>query len=304
MFYDWKPYVPVAQRRINAQKQLAKLQKKGQPITPIVIEGRTIAKTFWGKAWCENLECYGDYANRLPRGRTYVRNGSVVHLQIGTGAIDAWVSGSALYSVNVKIATLAKPRWNRLVQDCAGQVDSLIELLQGRLSQSVMQRMCKQHEGLFPAPKEIRFECSCPDWAGMCKHVAAVLYGVGARLDQEPALLFALRAVNEQDLIAHACSGLTGPAKKKPTRARLLDPNDLADVFGVELADVGPLKQPAPPNNAAAKRSVQAGAHITRAKKRGSRKRSTTKRTTSRSSTRPDNRVSTARRKHRAATDE
>jgi len=240
MFYEWKPYVPVAKRRKQAAKRLAKLKKKGQAISPVVIEGRVIAKTFWGKSWCENLESYGDYENRLPRGRTYVRNGSVVDLQIEQGSIAAWVSGSELYKVSVTITTVPKAQWSRLVDDCAGEIDSLVELLQGRLSDAVMKRMCKQEAGLFPAPKEIRFDCSCPDWAGMCKHVAAVLYGVGARIDEQPALLFTLRAVNEQELIAKAGKGLS-TAKKKPKSARLLETADLTDMFGIDLAE-----EPAP----------------------------------------------------------
>lgn len=244
MYYDWKPYVPVAERRKQAQKRLAKLAKKGQVITPVTIEGRMIAKTFWGKSWCENLESYGDYASRLPRGRSYVRNGSVVHLQIEKGVISAWVSGSELYKVSVKIATVAKARWSTLVTSCSGEIDSIVELLQGRLSDAVMKRMCEQSAGLFPAPNEIEFDCSCPDWAAMCKHVAAVLYGVGARLDEQPALLFALRAVNEQDLITQAGRGL-GSTKPKPKSARLLDEADLADVFGIDLAEAKPAKPPA-----------------------------------------------------------
>jgi uncharacterized Zn finger protein len=241
MYYDWKPYVRVAERRKQAEKRLAKLAKKGEVITPVKIEGRLIAKTFWGKSWCENLESYGDYASRLPRGRSYVRNGSVVHLQIERGVISAWVSGSDLYKVSVKISTVAKAHWSSLVADCGGEIDSIVELLQGRLSDAVMKRMCKQSAGLFPAPSEIEFDCSCPDWASMCKHVAAVLYGVGARLDEQPALLFALRAVNEQDLIAQAGRGL-GSAKPKPKSARLLDEADLADVFGIDLAEAKPSK--------------------------------------------------------------
>jgi uncharacterized Zn finger protein len=262
MFYEWKPYVPVRQRRQNAVKQLAKLKKKGQPVTPVVIDGRVIAKTFWGKSWCDNLEGYGDYSNRLPRGRTYVRNGSVVDLQIDKGSIAAWVSGSELYKVEVKIATLAASRWSKLVADCAGEIDSLVELLQGRLSQAVMQRMCKQDAGLFPTPKEIRFQCSCPDWAAMCKHIAAVLYGVGARLDQQPDLLFALRAVDEHALIAKAGKGLR-TAAKKPKSARLLDAGDLSDVFGIDVAPAAPPKRKAssvkrPVRKATAKKKAKA----------------------------------------------
>src|ERR1041385_3443506 len=155
MFYGSRPYVPVWKRRQNAERELQRLQKKGHPISPVTIEGRSIASTFWGKAWCENLERYSDFANRLPRGRTYVRNGSVVDLQIATGAIDALVSGSSLYQVSLKIAPVAKGHWKSICQDCAGAIDSLVELLQGRFSKGVMERICRPGQGLFPAPAEI-----------------------------------------------------------------------------------------------------------------------------------------------------
>jgi uncharacterized Zn finger protein len=236
-FYnDYKPYVPVAVRRQRALKEMGKLAKKGQPIAPVVIEGRAIATTFWGKAWCDNLERYQDFANRLPRGRTYVRNGSVVDLQIAAGQVRARVSGSALYQVELTIDTVAAPRWKKLVADCAGQIDSLVELLQGRVSRSVMERMCEPAAGLFPEPGQIHLECSCPDFAVMCKHVAATLYGVGARLDQRPELLFTLRAVDQRDLIASAGRGLRATAR--PNAAKLLAGADLSDVFGIELAPV------------------------------------------------------------------
>src|SRR5712691_11659936 len=126
-WYEWREYVPVAERRRQAQQKLKKL--KGQSVAPVTIEGRTIANSFWGKSWCSNLERYSDYANRLPRGRTYVRNGSVVDLQIASGEIKAMVSGSEIYSVAVKIAPISKARWSAICTDCAGAVDSLIELL-------------------------------------------------------------------------------------------------------------------------------------------------------------------------------
>ena len=180
---------------------MAKLRKKGHPVAPVVIEGRAIVTTFWGKAWCDNLESYHDFENRLPRGRTYVRNGSVLDLQIAPREVTAMVSGSSIYKVTVSIDAVPTARWKSICKDCAGGIDSLVELLQGRLSQGVMERICRQGLGLFPGPPEIRFTCSCPDYASMCKHVAAVLYGVGARLDAQPELLFRLRAVDEKDLV-------------------------------------------------------------------------------------------------------
>ncbi len=191
----WPAYVPVAERRRKAELEMAKLRKKGVTVSPVTIEGRVIASTFWGKAWCENLESYHDYANRLERGRTYVRNGSVVDLQIAPREMTATVSGSELYKIKVSIGEVAKTHWKSICADCAGGINSLVELLQGRFSKGVMERICRQGAGLFPKPAEIRFSCSCPDYASMCKHVAAVLYGVGARLDAQPELLFRLRAV-------------------------------------------------------------------------------------------------------------
>ena len=226
-YYEWRAYVPVAERRRKAEKTLAKLKKKGQSIDPVRIEGRTIAKTFWGRSWCTNLERYSDFASRLPRGRTYLRNGSVLDLQIAKGEVRAMVSGSALYTVRVAITPTTTKRWKAICKDCAGSIDSLVELLQGRLSEGVMDRVCREGAGLFPAPKEIELSCSCPDWADMCKHVAAVLYGVGARLDHNPALLFKLRGVDENELLASA--GKDHPLQTSaPAATKVLDDGNVA----------------------------------------------------------------------------
>jgi uncharacterized Zn finger protein len=246
--FGWRPYVPVAERRRKALKKMEGLRKKGRTISPVSIDGRTIAKSYWGKAWCENLESYSDYENRLPRGRTYVRNGSVVDLQIAESQITALVSGSDIYEVKVEILPVARPRWKAICKDCAGSIDSLVELLQGRLSKGVMERISQQQTGLFPSPKEIKLSCSCPDWAEMCKHVAAVLYGVGARLDQQPELLFRLRDVKEKELIASAGKSLPR-AKKSP--AKVLGGEDLSRLFGLDLADSTPRAKSAPATKAA-----------------------------------------------------
>ena len=241
MFYEWRPYVSVAERRRKAEREMKKLAKQGHPVSPVVVGGRAIAQTFWGQAWCDNLERYSDYSNRLPRGRTYVRNGSVVDLQIAPGDVAAMVSGSELYRVAVKVAAVPKARWTSICGDCAGAIDSLVELLQGRLSKGVMERICREKAGLFPSPGEIEFECSCPDWASMCKHVAAALYGVGTRLDEEPGLLFKLRKVDEKDLIAEAASGLP-MSKSRPAPKRILATDGLSELFGLEMgaADAAP----------------------------------------------------------------
>lgn len=233
--FQWRPYVPVAQRRAKAARQAAKLAK-GRTLAPVEVGGRQIASTFWGKAWCDNLEAYSDFANRLPRGRTYVRNGSVIDLQLELGKVSALVSGSSLYRVNIRIKPLAPACWREIKQACAGRIDSVMELLQGRLSAAVMQVVTRQEDGLFPTPRQIEMGCSCPDWAGMCKHVAATLYGVGNRLDQNPELLFLLRGVDPGELISQASATeairQASPAQSTPG----LSDAELADVFGIELA--------------------------------------------------------------------
>lgn len=238
---EWAPYVSVAERRADSIREIAALKNAGQDIAPVIIDTRLIATTFWGKAWCQNLESYQDFEYRLPRGRSYARNRAVLDLQIAPLAVKALVRGASNYRVTVNIAAAPKALWEGLCKDCAGGIDSLVELLRGRFSTAVMERICRQDEGLFPRPSEIRFSCSCPDFADMCKHVAAVLYGVGARLDESPELLFRLRAVDENDLLAHLESG--SPLSMAGfVSERALDADDLSALFGLEMiADDAPI---------------------------------------------------------------
>jgi uncharacterized Zn finger protein len=232
--YGWRPYVPVALRRERTLKKMAKLRKKGLDVQPVEITGRKITRTFWGEAWCNHLESFSDYENRLPRGRTYARNGSVCHLDITQGEVHAMVSGSALYQVEISIETLDLKKWKIVKERCAGQIGSLLELLQGKLSESVMRVVTDQNQGLFPVTREISLSCSCPDWAVMCKHIAAVLYGVGARLDARPELLFLLRGVEHEELISTQVGVTTQGAEETPSRRRIAD-DALGDLFGIDL---------------------------------------------------------------------
>ncbi len=234
--WSFRPYVSVAEKRARAAKAIARIAKKrGRPAEPVLIQrrGRGIATTFWGKAWCDNLERYMDFANRLPRGRTYVRNGSVVDLAIVQGTVEARVAGSELYTVTVHIAQMKRARWRRVVTRCTGRIGSLVGLLRGELSGEVLAVLADAKEGLFPAPREITMDCSCPDWAGMCKHVAAVLYGVGARLDAKPELFFTLRQVDQNELLSSATSGAISRAGAGA--GKRIAAEKLADVFGIEI---------------------------------------------------------------------
>ena len=273
-YYGWKPYVPVSVRRSKALKKMEKLRKNGNDIKPIEIEGRKIARTFWGQAWCDHIESFNDYENRLPRGRTYVRNGSVCHLDITRGEVNAMVSGSALYKVKIIIKTLPGKKWKDIKKRCAGQIGSFLELLQGKLSSNVMSVVTDRKNGLFPLSGEISLQCSCPDWAVMCKHVAAVLYGVGARLDEQPELLFLLRGVDQEELIsvdvdAASVVGTKGGRKR-------IEDEALADVFGIEMAEKATSKTSKPTSQrkkdtagskkasgAAAKQTVKGGRKTT-----------------------------------------
>ena len=239
----WRPYVPVAVRRARALREMNRLRKKGKDIQPVEIEGRTIARSVWGKRWCNHLESYSDYANRLPRGRAYVRNGSVCHLEVHPGRIDAIVSGSELYTVSVRIKKLKAAVWKSIKARCSGQIASMLELLQGKLSRQVMSVVSDRERGLFPKPREIDFTCTCPDWAAMCKHVAAVLYGVGGRLDRHPEALFLLRGVDAEELIA-AEMALPTSASGDDTLAD----DALAGIFGIDIdMETVPDVESAPP---------------------------------------------------------
>jgi uncharacterized Zn finger protein len=258
--YDnyWPPYIPVAERREQAQTALAKLKKKGVECQPVAVEGRAIARTFWGIKWCGNLEAYSDFANRLPRGRSCVRHGAVLDLKIGAGTVNALVSGANVYKVKIGIKPLPDKDWKAILDECAGKVATMVELLQGRLSVAVMEIVTRPGSGLFPTPKQIDFRCSCPDDAAMCKHVAAALYAVGNRLDSQPELLFLLRHVDPQELIRQAGSG---PAADGDALASALDDADLSALFGIELDAPAPV---APVKKKAVRQAVEKPARIAR----------------------------------------
>lgn len=238
-FYGFPEYVPVAEKKRKAQKAVEKLRKKNPDIAPVIIEGRKLARTWWGKAWNDNLESYADYANRMDRGRSYVRNGAVLDLKIGKGTVVALVQGSTAkpYLVKIEIRPIKDDVWGKITKSCEGKIESLQELIDGKFPKALSELFTARGSGLFPSPKEISFSCSCPDWAVMCKHVAAVLYGIGARLDENPALFFTMRNVNIEELITEAIQGKTKSmlGKVGRTSRRIMEDADIAAVFGIEV---------------------------------------------------------------------
>lgn len=273
--YEYREYVPVAQRKAQATRfAIEHAKKQGRAVQPVLIRGNKIAKTFWGKSWCDHLESYSDYANRLPRGRTYARNGSVADLEVSAGRVKAIVAGSDVYEIDIEIDRLKSAQWNKIRNDCSSSIDSLLDLLGGRFSDGVMKRLTRRPDGLFPSPKEINMNCSCPDWAGLCKHLAAVLYGVGAHLDAHPELLFLLRDVDHTELVSAAVSKENlSTALGEPSSA--LAGEDLGAMFGIDLdvsaadsePEVAPKKRRSP------------------AKKKASAKKATTKKSTGKKAT-------------------
>lgn len=239
-FGGFPEYVSVAEKRAKAQKKMAALKKKNPRIAPVLIEGRSIANTWWGKSWNQNLERYADYSNRIGRGRSYVRHGAVLDLQIKAGKIQGLVQGSrsSPYKVSISIKALSKSVWKHIRGTTKGQLDSLSELLAGKFPKSLQDIFFDRDDGIFPNPREIEFDCSCPDWAYMCKHVAATLYGVGARLDEDPGLLFQLRKIQIDDLISQAVKRTSKALleKAETKSSRVMDDANLGDIFGVQLA--------------------------------------------------------------------
>jgi len=239
--WGYPRYVPVAEKKAKAAKKIKQLRKKNPDIKPVVIEGRSIATTWWGKSWNVNLERYADHENRIGRGRSYVRHGTVLDLRIEQGQVTSLVQGTASkpYSVTVNIKKMPANIWRKITFACEGKLDSLQKLLAGKFPKALNEIFTAQGGGLFPTPEEISFSCSCPDCAYMCKHVAATLYGIGARLDEEPGLFFKLRNVEMNDLISRAVEDKTQKLLKKARRksSRVIDDSSLSDVFGIDLED-------------------------------------------------------------------
>ena len=221
----------------NTDESIKKQQKKGKELHPIFIKGRAITKTWWGNAWCENLEKYADYGSRLDRGKRYVRTGTVVDLQIRKGKIEAKVQGrrKTPYKVEIRISPLNQEHCQQIIDRCSEKIENMEELLSGNFP-IAMKEVFTSEGGLFPKSSEISFNCSCPDWALMCKHVAAALYGVGVRLDENPALFFELRGINMEKFIDVAVENRVESMlenAKKPSKRIMDDSVDINSLLGV-----------------------------------------------------------------------
>jgi len=231
-------YVSVAEMKEKNRKKIVKLLKKNPNLGPVNISGRAIAKTWWGKAWNKNLEIYADYSNRLSRGRSYLKNGAVVDLTINAGVINALVIGSGrnMYNVQINIDAMDEEKIKEIVTKIEGRLSSLEKLID-KFPKELKDLFTSDDSGLFPKESEIHFHCTCLDWADMCKHVVAVLYGVGVKLDEDPLLFFKLRNINVEDLISDTIEKKSDKMieKSKTKSKRVIDDKDMSDMFGIDI---------------------------------------------------------------------
>lgn len=220
----------------NSKQSVKKQREKGNSLEPVIISGRKIAKSWWGTAWCDNLERYADFASRLERGKRYVRTGTVIDLKMQKGKITARVQGTrkSPYRVEIRISPLKEEKCQAIIDRC-GKIENLEKLLSGDFPDE-MKGLFQAEDGLFPKPSEISFQCSCPDWALMCKHVAAALYGVGARLDHDPTLFFELRGIDIGRFVDVALANRVERMlenAQKPSRRIMEDEENAQKIFGV-----------------------------------------------------------------------
>jgi len=259
--YGYPKYVSVAEKRAKAEKKILQLKKKNPAISPVCVKGNKLAESWWGISWNKNLESYADYSNRIGRGRSYVRHGAVLDLKIKSGKIISLVQGSVSrpYTIEISIQKIKTPAWENILKKCQGKIDSLHALLDGKLPKAMIDILIDKKDGIFPSPGEIKFYCSCPDSATMCKHIAATLYGVGTRLDQNPALFFTLRGVDMENLVSQAIQKEADQLIKKSktkTSKRIIQNADLSSTFGIDF-DESPLPGTPKPMRLMQKKSTQ-----------------------------------------------
>jgi uncharacterized Zn finger protein len=237
----WWSQEDAAEDRQRVEREINRRRERGEPFEPLSLEGvparGKLTRAFWGKAWCDHLEAHAHYEHRLPRGRAYLRRGSVYDFEISPGRLSAHVTGAEIYETEILIEPVPAARWRELTARCAGQAESMLDLLAGKLGAETIRLLCDPETGLLPREGEMRARCTCPDHADLCKHAAALLYAAGVKLDADPASLFVLRGVELADLIHQAGGEAVRQAVAAPEQCSLPDDTDLSALFGIELAE-------------------------------------------------------------------
>ena len=218
----------------DSSKIAAKKKLQYEPIGPV--SRRDVCTSWWGKAWCANLEQYADFESRLGRGKRYMKSGTVIDLKIRKGRIEARVQGTRKtpYKVEIRISPLSEEKCDALIEKCGRRINNMECLIKGEFP-SELKELFTSENGFFPSPKEISFSCSCPDWALMCKHVAAAMYGIGVRLDENPFYFFELRGIDVDRFINVALESKVESMLKNADKRteRMIDNADLTALFGV-----------------------------------------------------------------------
>ncbi len=159
--------------------------------------------TWWGKRWIAVLESF-NLGGRLTRGRSYARNGSVLSIDIASGAVKAKVQGSSPtpYKVSIQLKALLDKDWRKLAESLSTQAIFAAKLLAGEMPQEIEEAFKAEGFTLFPdKARDLETDCSCPDWSNPCKHIAAVYYLLGEEFDRDPFLLFKLRGMERDKFI-------------------------------------------------------------------------------------------------------
>ena len=230
-----QPTVDELRRKAKASSSSAEKKKlKYEPIEPF--SRQKICTSWWGQAWCANLERYADYESRLGRGKRYVKAGTVIDLKIKKGKVDARVQGTRKtpYKVEIRISPLSEEKCSAIIEKCSRRIENMEALIRGEFPDELRELFAGK-DGLFPSPREISFNCSCPDWALMCKHVAAVMYGIGVRLDENPFYFFELRGIDADRFIKVALESKVEAmlSNADSITERVIDDADLTALFGV-----------------------------------------------------------------------
>lgn len=239
MFYQ--NYISISDQKAMALKSKKRLEKNlNRSLEPIILASTKLATSWWGKMWNTNLERYAEYSNRIGRGKTYVKNELVIDLQIEESKVFAYVQGKRRdpYQIAIYIDPTKPGLIEQIKEKCQGKLDTVEELLEGKFSKEISSIFMIQGAGLFPEPKEIKFRCSCPDYTSCCKHVSAVLYGIGSKLDVNPLLFFTLRGINLDDFLKDVIISKTENILDKGIKCkskRIIDNANIEDLFDIDL---------------------------------------------------------------------
>ena len=234
MFNFWgQNYTTVASLKARAARA-TKTLKDAEPVIPHP-HTRKMCLTWWGQEWCNNLESYADYRSRLERGRRYVRSNTVVDLKIFANQVKAKVQGTDLYEVTVDFAKPKPADIEKIKKLTGNRIANVEMLLKGNFPDELKELFTQNKPGLFPTPEEIKFDCDCLDWADMCKHVAAVMYGIGIRIDADPLQFFKLRGIDIDEFLTQVVDDKVANMLKNidVKSDRIMKDANVATIFGI-----------------------------------------------------------------------